>query len=125
MTPNSLAHRAYSRAAVPTRTPRKLEYDTIARITHRLKISAQKGKPGFSGLAEAIHDNRKLWTILATDVVGNDNGLPEALRARLFYLAEFTHHHSSKVLSGNASVRPLLEVNTAVLRGLRSGGAAK
>ncbi|SFL74991.1 flagellar biosynthesis regulator FlaF [Shimia aestuarii] len=124
MTPNTLAQRGYSRASAPTRTPRKLEYDVIARITHRLKSAAQKGKPGFAALAEAVHENRQLWTLLATDVADSDNGLPESLRAQLFYLAEFTNHHSGKVLAGRASVRPLLEINTAILRGLRSGEKA-
>lgn len=124
MTPNSLAQRAYQQAAAPTKTPGKLEYDVIARITHRLKASAQRGKIGFSALAEAIHENRTLWTHLAVDVADDDNALPQELRARIFYLAEFTNHHSTKVLAGEASVRPLLEVNTAVLRGLRNGAAA-
>lgn len=123
MTPNALAQRAYARAGTPTRTPRKLEYDVIARITHRLKSSATNGSAGFSGLAEALHENRRLWTILAADVADDANELPEALRAQLFYLAEFTHQHSQKILAGKASVKPLLEVNTAVLRGLRNSGA--
>ncbi|WP_197918659.1 flagellar biosynthesis regulator FlaF [Thiosulfatihalobacter marinus] len=122
MTPNTLAQRAYARASAPTRTPRKLEYDVIARVTHRLKSSAKKGTSGFSDLVHALHENRQLWTILAADVADVANELPTPLRAQLFYLAEFTHHHSQKVLAGKASVRPLLEVNTAVLRGLRDNG---
>jgi flagellar protein FlaF len=48
--------------------------------------------------------------------------LPSQLRAQLFWLAEFTETHSRKVLAGQATVAPLLEVNTAVLRGLRNDG---
>jgi flagellar protein FlaF len=98
-----------------------MEYDVIARITHRLKDAAQQGKLGFAALAEAIHENRSLWTYLAVSVADDDNELPQQLRAQIFYLAEFTRQHSSKVLKGEASVRPLLEVNTAILRGLRGG----
>ncbi|MGR3712000.1 MAG: flagellar biosynthesis regulator FlaF [Shimia sp.] len=121
MTPQTLAERAYSQANAPTKTPRKMEYDVIARITHRLKDAAQQGKLGFAALAEAIHENRSLWTYLAVSVADDDNELPQQLRAQIFYLAEFTRQHSSKVLKGEASVRPLLEVNTAILRGLRGG----
>ena len=124
MTPNALAKRAYGQAAAPTKSIGKLEYDVIARVTHKLKQAAMQGKRGFPFLAEAIHENRSLWTLLATDVASDDNGLPEQLRAQIFYLAEFTDHHSTKVLAGDANVRPLLEVNTAILRGLRSGAAA-
>ena len=125
MTPNVLAKKAYSQASAPTRTAGKLEYDVIARITHKLKEAAKKGKKrGFPALVEAIHENRQLWTLLATMVADADNQLPKELRAQIFYLAEFTDHHSTKVLAGDANVRPLLEVNTAILRGLRSGAAA-
>ncbi len=121
MTPNTLAQRAYAQASAPIRTPRGTEYDVIVRITHRLKSAAQKGKSGFNELAQALHTNRQLWTLLAADAAGSDNQLPAELRARILYLAEFTQLHSSKVLSGKVSVRPLLEINTAVLKGLRQG----
>jgi flagellar protein FlaF len=121
VSPNSLAQRAYAQASTPIRTARGTEYQAIVRITHRLKAAAQKGKAGFNELVEALHDNRKLWTLLATDVADPDNKLPKEIRARIFYLAEFTQLHSSKVLTGGVSVRPLLEINTAILRGLRQG----
>ncbi len=118
----SQAQRAYSTASTPTRTVKDTEYDAVARITSRIRSSHAKGPAGFTALAEALHDNRKLWSIFAADVADIGNTLPTDLKARLFYLAEFTHHHTSKVLAREASVEPLLEINTAILRGLRSGG---
>ena len=53
------------------------------------------------------------------DVAEPTNLLPQPLRAQIFYLAEFTMHHSAKVLKGDASVAPLIDINTAVMRGLR------
>lgn len=47
------------------------------------------------------------------------NGLPQDLRARLFYLYQFTEHHSGKVLADQGSVDVLIDINTAVMRGLR------
>ncbi|MFN6978293.1 MAG: flagellar biosynthesis regulator FlaF [Gemmobacter sp.] len=44
------------------------------------------------------------------------------MRAQLFYLYEFTAAHSRRVLDGTASVEALVDVNTAMMRGLR--GAA-
>jgi flagellar protein FlaF len=69
-----------------------------------------------------LQENRRLWVTLAAAVADNDNALPTDLRARLFYLAEFTEAHSKKVLRGTAPVAPLIEVNTAVMRGLRKEG---
>ena len=118
------AQAAYRTAAQPIKTPRGTEYEAFARITARL-TSAALPSAGFGDLAGAVHDNRRLWTILAADAAGRDNRLPEALRARILYLAEFTRRHSGKVLREAASTRPLIDINTAVMRGLheRSTGS--
>jgi len=115
------ARRAYSAAANPTRTQKSLEYEVIAQITHRLKSAADGGAERFSDLAAALHENRRLWTILATDVADAGNPLPAELRARIFYLAEFTTHHTSLVLRRQADIEPLLDINMAILAGLRAG----
>ncbi len=125
MTASTLAQRAYAPGAAPIRTARSVEYDVFARITHRMIAAARRGKPGFSDLAQAIYDNRRLWTVLATDVAGEGNLLPDELRARIVYLAEFTHVHSAKVLSDGASIKPLVETNTAIMRGLNPNGAGQ
>lgn len=117
----SQAHRAYSAASAPTRTTRGTEYEAIARITTRIRTAEAKGAPGFAALADALSDNRKLWTIFAIDVADKGNALPPELKARILYLAEFTNHHTSKVLARQATSEPLLEINTAILRGLRGG----
>jgi flagellar protein FlaF len=52
------------------------------------------------------------------------NCLPAALRARLFYLYQFTAQHSRAVLDGKANVEVLADINTAVMRGLRGEGGA-
>ena len=113
----ALAQRAYAPTAAPVRSNRSIEYDVIARITYRLK-TAIKGQ-ALPPLLEALHENRKLWRTLAVDVADDGNGLPQDLRARIFYLAEFTDHHTKKVIREKASAVPLLEVNTAILRGLK------
>lgn len=116
-----MAQRAYAPTTAPTRSNRSVEYEVIARVTHRLKKAVETGQ--FVKLAEALHENRKLWRALAIDVSDDDNGLPKELRARIFYLAEFTDHHTSEVLAKRATAVPLLEVNTAILRGLKPAGS--
>ncbi len=119
MTPQTLAQQAYAQSAAPTRTPRDTEYEAISKITHRLKAAAARKATDFSGFVQALHENRRLWSVLATGVSDSANGLPNELRARIFYLAEFTEHHSGQVLGNKAPVEPLLEINMSVLRGLR------
>lgn len=125
MTPQIYAQQAYAQTAAPTRTPRDTEYEAISKITHRLKSAAARKATDFGGFVQALHDNRRLWNVLANGVSDAENALPNELRARIFYLAEFTEKHSSLVLSNNAVVEPLLEINMAVLRGLRQIRAAQ
>lgn len=115
----NMAKTAYTNTASPTRTLRGTEYDAFARITHRMKASATDVSK-FNILTTALYENKKLWAILAADVADKDNPLPEELRGRIFYLYEFTAQHTSKVLRKEASVDVLLDINTAVMRGLRS-----
>jgi flagellar biosynthesis activator protein FlaF len=119
-----MAKTAYASAAAQTRTPRMIEYDALARITHRLKAESLNPGAPLARLAAALHDNQRLWTVLASDVAEPDNGLPRDLRARLFYLAEFTRRHTRDVLTGKATPGILIEINTAVMRGLHGEGAA-
>ncbi len=124
MNTSQQARSAYAAATRPIRTTRGTEYEAFATITARLVAALRGGESGFSALALALHENRRLWTILASDVADPENGLTRDLRARIFYLAEFTLQHSSKVLAGDAAADVLVEINTAVMHGLRNERAA-
>lgn len=115
---------AYAQPTAPIRTPRMAEYEVIARITQRLVAADQRRKEDLSGFLEAVFSNEKLWSTLAADVAGPGNGLPDLLRARLFYLYRFTAEHSRKIRQNSADAGVLIEINKAVLRGLRGEGAA-
>ncbi len=120
----NMAKTAYSTSQAPIRTPRSVEYEAFARITHQMKLAAEKGRLGFADLTRAIHENRRLWILLASDVAEQGNALPQELRAKIFYLAEFTNLHSSKVLKDPSQASVLIEINTAIMRGLRQRAEA-
>ncbi len=113
------AQDAYRRQTETIRTARGIEYDAFARITHRLQATTSLGPEDFGGLVSALHANRRLWTILVTDVADRSNPLPPEVKARIVYLAEFTRLHSSKMLRGEGAVDVLVEINSAIMRGLR------
>ena len=119
------AQNAYGLSNRSVRTPRDAEYETIARVTQNLKSAAALAPLDMAKVARAINENRELWTLFATQVADADNSLPTQLRARIFYLAEFTSAHSRKVLARAANVDALVEINTAVMRGLRDGRVSK
>lgn len=118
-----MARTAYgTTAAAPIRTPRSTEFDALARISHRLRRALANGKSDYPSLVSALHENRRIWTVFASSVAQDDNALPSDLRARIFYLSEFTEHMTKKVMRGEDSGAALIEINAAVLRGLGHGG---
>lgn len=114
------ARQAYAPTQVSIRTERAVEAQLFSQVTSRLRKAASTDPKNFPKLVEALHENRRMWITLATGVADKENALPDALRAQLFYLAEFTEHHSRLVLNRKANVDVLVEINTAVLRGLNA-----
>jgi len=125
VTATTLALRGYSENAVSTRNGRRAEYEVIARITHQLRNAAVKSKSDFPSYASALHLNQQLWTALVVDIADKNNPLPDDLKARIIYLSDFTRTHTRKILREKASVMPLLEINMAVLRGLKTEGSTE
>jgi flagellar protein FlaF len=123
VTATRLAQTAYAAAAVPVRTARASEQAVFETVTASLVRAAQPGAP-MTLRAAALHDNRRLWTALATDLAAPDNALPGGLRAQLLYLAEFSLLQSRAALRDPAALAGLIDVNRAVMRGL-GGGAAQ
>lgn len=121
---NALIHpkTGYARPDSTLRPMRSIEYEALARATRQLSAAWPRRKADFPSLISALNDNLALWSTLAADVATPENGLPAALRAQLFYLYEFTDHHSRLVREGKATVEVLIDVNTAIMRGLRGQG---
>ena len=113
-----MAKRAYGANATPVRTPRNTEYAVYARITKRIQSASSARSEDFIAHAHALHENRRHWPTLVVDDADKNNGLPDALRALIVYLQKFVNLHSGKVLRGKASSAPIVEINTAVMRGL-------
>ena len=114
MYPSSQARSAYSTA--PVRTARDAEYAIFATVTRALSIADEKNYPE---LARAVTDNLRLWGALADDLMSEGNAFPDALRGSLISLAEFVRKHTMAVLGGRASVAPLIDINTMIMKGLR------
>lgn len=114
------AQLAYAPRNSAIRCDRSTEYQLFSKTTARLRATAARLPKHFPDFAEAVHANRAVWTHLAVQVADADNALSDDLRARIFYLAEFTTFHSRKVLKGEADIAPLIEINTAMMRGLNA-----
>ncbi len=119
MTFSSNAKSGYAAAAIPVRTDRGVEYAAFANATRQLKSVETADRSRFVEVAHAVNDNSRLWGVLAADLMNDDNALPVPLRAQLLSLAQFVRKHSLIVLAGKASVEPLIDINTSIMRGLR------
>jgi flagellar protein FlaF len=115
--PSTKARSGYAADAI--RSERGTEYAVFASVTRQLRAADEAGKHAFPRLARAVTDNQRLWATLAEDLMSDDNALPLALRAQLVSLSEFVRRHSLAVLGGRASVAPLVDINTAIMKGLR------
>ena len=116
----SNAKDAYAQSTRSIGDARGLEYQVFARITRQLSAANDRADEDFPAYAAALHENLRLWTLLASDVARDGNKLPAALRAQIFYLFEFTRAHTRKALDRAASVHALIDINTAIMRGLKS-----
>ncbi len=123
MTSYLMAQSAYNPVHSAVKTERGTEHAAFERVTAQLS-RASRPESSMAQKASALHDNRKLWTLMAANVADAKNALPQALRAQIFYLAEFTLQHSRKALTDGLSVEPLIDINTAVMRGLRGEAQA-
>ena len=118
MSAMQLAQHAYQSSGAPTKTERSGEYDTVARVTSRMRLAAEQGD--FNQLAAAIDTNRRMWATIAASVTDADNSLPAEMKATLFYLSEFTTIQSRKVLTEGEDAGALIDVNLSVMRGLNA-----
>lgn len=122
---NMQAKTAYGTSTSALRGSKEIEYEIFAKVTKGL-VAANQEPANFPKMLNALTDNERLWTILAKDVASEENSLPNALRAQIFYLYEFTINQSNQIREGAASVDALIDVNRSVMRGLanREGNAA-
>lgn len=123
MTSSFLANSAYNSVNSAVKTERGTEHAAFERVTAQLS-RASSPDASMTERATALHDNRRLWTLMAANVADANNALPQSLRAQIFYLAEFTLQHSRKALTDGIPIAPLIDINTAVMRGLRGEARA-
>ena len=113
---------AYQQAVQRAEGPRDTEYRLFAEVTRALIDAA-----GASDLKTRVHAldwNRRLWTALATDCSSSDNRLPDQLRASIISLSMFVGRHTSETIRGGGSLDLLIEVNRAIMQGLKPGAGA-
>jgi flagellar biosynthesis regulator FlaF len=67
----TLAQTAYA-ATAPVRTSRGTEYAAFQKVTAHM-VRATRDGASMTERAAALHENRRLWTVLATDLADDAN----------------------------------------------------
>lgn len=116
----SFSNAGYGNSVV--RTARDAEYDVFSRVTRMLRQADTTGD-GLELIA-AVDKNNQLWTILASDLADPGNKLPDQVRAGLLSLSGFVLRHGHRALSRKVGIAPLIDINMAMMRGLRQEAPA-
>jgi len=109
---------AYQRAATRAENTRETEYRVFATVTANLVKAKETGRADIGVIVQAIHDNRRLWSLFALDCAQPQNALPVATRAQIISLAMFVERQCSAVLREGADIDPLIDINRTMMEGL-------
>lgn len=122
---------AYRKTIADTQPPRDIERRLLSGVTSQLVEygrfdslveSEEKLNALSNGLGDVIWHNQKIWLALKFDLVEEKNALPPPLRAGLLSLALWVERHSVGVMRGTHKIKPLIDVNLSIIKGL-SGDA--
>jgi|APCry1669190591_1035303.scaffolds.fasta_scaffold04277_2 flagellar biosynthesis activator protein FlaF len=115
---------AYKTAAQRSESPREAEYRLFGEVTRALIDAAQLDRTEIAKRMDALHWNRQLWSVLATECSDPTNGLPPAVRAQIISLSLFVNRHTSAIMRGEETFDELIDVNRTIMQGLAPNPAA-
>lgn len=118
-----MSHDAYRATQKRNASPRDAEYRAFSEATRRL-IEAGEQADDFAARAQALHDNRLLWSALADDCARSDNALPPETRAGIISLSLWVTRFSKDALRSREPLEPLIDINRTIMAGLNGSAAA-
>jgi len=101
-----------------TGSPREREAEVFVRSIIALKKASEVRKTDPAFFHKTLTDNRKLWIHLAAEAATAANPMTRQLKADIISLSQFVMDHSTLVLTRDAPLEPLLDVNIQIHRGL-------
>lgn len=115
------AYAAAAKSAQSTVSPRELEASLLIKAATRLQSVADDWVARADDLDEALAYNRKLWTLLVSAVIAEDNPLPLGIKQNILGLANFIFNHTFKMITDpqQMGLGVLISINRDVAAGLR------
>ncbi|GAA6209876.1 flagellar biosynthesis regulator FlaF [Cognatishimia sp. WU-CL00825] len=119
---------AYKRTISDTESPRQIERRVFTSVTAEIEQKylafdqAENGGEKLRILAEGLRDalwrNQQVWNAIRGDLIEPGNALPPDLKAGLISLSLWVDTHTQGVMGGTLKVKPLLDINRSIIRGL-------
>ncbi len=115
------AYASASRATQAVVSPRELEASLLIMAASRLQAIADDWSLAERDLDEALAYNRKLWTLLVSAVIAEDNPLPVGIKTNILSLANFIFNQTFKVAANptREGLPVLVSINRDIAAGLR------
>lgn len=113
---------AYSNTAKVTMEPRQLEASLLLKAASQLQDVCDKWTGDYSDLDNALHYNRRLWTVFVSSVATDENHLPQNIRNNVASLGAFILRHTLEVQAKPApeKLEALININKEIAAGLQS-----
>jgi flagellar protein FlaF len=115
------AYASAAKTAQASVSPRELEATLLIKAATRLQAVADDWDARSNDLDEALNYNRKLWTLLVSAVIAEDNPLPVEIKRNILGLANFTFNRTFQIAAAPApaSLNALIGINREIAAGLR------
>jgi flagellar biosynthesis activator protein FlaF len=117
----------YQRAQLHTASPLTVELTAFTRVTTAMERCAAEAQAAAGPaaatlrhvrLCEAVSQNSRLWLTLLEDLNSPANRLTTELKGRLASLGATSVRHGRRVISGEATLQLLIDINRAIIAGL-------
>ncbi|WP_265060141.1 flagellar biosynthesis regulator FlaF [uncultured Bosea sp.] len=115
------AYAAAAKAAQSVVSPRELEASLLIKAAMRLQTVADDWSLSDRELDEALTYNRRLWTLLVSAVIAEDNPLPVGIKTNILSLANFIFNQTFRISADPQpqSLGVLININRDIAAGLR------
>ena len=115
------AYAAAAKTAQSVVSPRELEASLLIKAATRLQAVADDWSLRERELDEALTYNRRLWTLLVSAVIAEDNPLPVGIKTNILSLANFIFNQTFKISADPQpqSLGILVNINRDIAAGLR------
>ena len=115
------AYAAAAKSAQSVVSPRDLEASLLIKAATRLQSVADDWSNRERELDEALTYNRKLWTLLVSAVIAEDNPLPVGIKQNILGLANFIFNQTIMIAANPqpTALGALVSINRDIAAGLR------